>query len=83
MTFLRKLREAARTCSNVDYRHQLHEAASRLAECVEAFSLDIDDESLRELNGAWAFADRVFKNMPPEGTPAPVSGPTEPARLAA
>lgn len=83
MTFLLQLRNALKECSNIDYRETMKRAADTLDERIEAFTIQPDREAIIALNGAWAYAERVLKNKPEEGTPAPLSGPTEPARLAA
>ena len=83
MTFLRELRNAAMKCSNVDYRMTLRAAADRLDMAIESFKLDVDEDAMRDLQGAWANAHRVLKALPPEGSPAPLAGSPEPAKLAA
>jgi hypothetical protein len=77
MTFLKKLRDAAMQCSNVDYRALLRAEANLVQASIDMFAVMMDDDSLRHLNGAWASAHRVLKNMPPEGDPAPLGGSTE------
>jgi len=83
MNFLLKMRNTAAECSNVEYRSVLRNAADHLDRCIYQFCSYKDEDSMRALNGAWAYADSVLKNTPPEGNPAPVSGAPEPARLAA
>lgn len=83
MTFVKKLRDAASTCSNVDYRQMLRNHADRVSVSLTSLWEDATEENMQTLNGVWAAADAALKNMPPEGTPAPVSGSPEPARLAA
>lgn len=78
-----QLREAAKRCSNIDYRAQLRSAAAWLVEEAKNFWDNPARENLTALNGAWSHAERVLKNVPPEADPAPLSGSTEPARLAA
>ena len=83
MKDLRQLSEASRLCSNVDYRETMKAAAHACALAAFEFTRDITEENLTRLNGAWAHAARVYANRPPEWDPAPLSGYTEPARLAA
>jgi hypothetical protein len=83
MTFLKKLRDAAMECSNIDYRALLQEAADQVEARVTDLCALPSEENMRALIGAWAKAERVFNGLPPEGTPAPISGSPEPARLAA
>jgi hypothetical protein len=80
---LGKLYEAARECSNVDYRALLKSAADVLDTTITHFNDDPTENNLIALNCAWAYGHRLLINLPPEGTPAPLGGDTEPARLAA
>jgi hypothetical protein len=82
MNFLKQLREAARTCSNVEYRDQLKAAADEVERAAYGFYMDICAARMVILNGAWANAVRILKNVPPEGDPSPVTGAPEAARLA-
>jgi hypothetical protein len=83
MSFLKKLRDAAAQCSNIEYRVLLRDSADRVAYLIADLQRDPTEENMQALNSAWAFAERVYNNMPPEGTPAPIAGAPEPARLAA
>lgn len=82
MTFLRKLREAAMQCSNVDYRELLRDAADNIEIDIRVLHDSPTEDNMRALIGAWAKAERILDNMPPEGTPAPLAGSPEPALLA-
>jgi hypothetical protein len=82
MTFLLQLRDAAKDCSNVDYRAKLRQAADSVDVAIRKFAADSTQERMIDLNGAWSHAQRVLKNVPPEGEPAPVGGAPEPAKLA-
>jgi hypothetical protein len=83
MQTLAEMGDAARRCSNVDYRVVMQEAVMDTLIAIQQFEAYPSTETMRDLNGAWANAVRVNANMPPEGAPAPLSGSTEPARLAA
>jgi hypothetical protein len=83
MKNLIEMGEAARRCSNIDYRATMRSALASCMAHAEQFRHSPSTDNLMRLNGAWAHATRVFKNVPPEATPAPTSGWTEPARLAA
>lgn len=83
MTFLKKLRDAARECTKPEYRQLLLDTADRLDQAIADLWGWPTEENMKALNGAWANADRVYCNRPEEGTPAPLSGSPEPARLAA
>lgn len=83
MTFLKKLRDAAMECSKPEYAAMLRGAADAVsAEIDKVYALPTE-ENMRALIGAWAKAERVLDEVPPEGTPAPLAGSPEPARLAA
>jgi hypothetical protein len=82
MSFLLKLREAAAECSNIDYRAMLRGQADQVQRLILMLQNNPTEETMRALNGVWALAERSYKNLPPEGTPAPLSGAPEPARLA-
>jgi hypothetical protein len=83
MRTLSDMSDAARRCSNVAYRGVMQDAAIDVMQAMQDFEGYPSTETLRDLNGAWANAVRVYANIPPEGAPAPLSGSTEPARLAA
>lgn len=83
MNFLKELRERARVCSNPAYRDLLQEAANMVDNAVNELFEDVTTENMVRLNGAWAYAQAILKQTPDEGTPAPLSGAPEPARLAA
>jgi hypothetical protein len=78
----KKLRDAAQTCSDVEYRELLKGAADTVQAALG--SLDGALETLRDLNCAWAHATRVLNNIPAPAAPiSPQTGPTQPAVLAA
>lgn len=83
MTLVKKLRDAAMECSNVEYRALLKASADDVEVAIRGVVVQPDDDCLRDLIGSWAVAHKVLKNIPPEGDPAPLSGSVEPARLAA
>jgi hypothetical protein len=83
MSFLLQLRNAANGCSNIEYRAALKYAADELGGWVNIFYNNPSMGNMTALNGAWANATRMLKEMPPEGDPAPLGGHTEAARLAA
>lgn len=83
MTFIKELRTAAMGCSNVEYRALLRHHADALVLRLELLHTSPTSNNMRALNAAWSQAVRVLKNIPPEAPPAPLSGSTEPARLAA
>lgn len=80
-SFLLELRDAAKGCSNIDYRALLRGAADNLEIDIEHFSNFPTTDALTVLNGSWAYAARVLSNLPAEGTPAPLAGSPEPTRL--
>lgn len=79
----KRLRDAAMACSNVDYRALLHDTANRVGCAILDFESDATASNLSNLNSVWAYGVRVLNNVPDEAPPAPLSGPSEPARLAA
>ena len=83
MTFLKRLRDAVLTCSNEAYRDALRRAAQRVEAAVDDLYANITEGNMRNLNNTWASAQRLLDNVPAEGTPAPLAGSPEPARLAA
>ena len=83
MTFLKKLRDAAMECSNVDYRLRLRQAADDVEVALGWLHKEPTEVNMRAVIGFWANAERIFENRPKEGTPSPISGSPEPARLAA
>lgn len=77
MTFLLELRDAAKRCSHKKWRQAMIDAADPLSHAIDAFVFKPSRENLTELNSRWAYAERVLKRMPPEGTPDPLSGAPE------
>jgi hypothetical protein len=59
-TFLKELREAARTCVNVDLRRWLRDAADEIEGNLIALLNNPTDENLRTLNGNWSHAVRIL-----------------------
>lgn len=82
-SLLERMTDAYALCSNQPYRHYLKNIIDDLWIEIEDFHKEPTDIALRDLNGLWALAERVLAACPPEGTPDPVSGDNEPARLAA
>lgn len=85
MSKLLELREAAKVCSNVDYRFQLKNTADRLQAALGTLYTNPTDYNMTRVNCLWASAVRLLKNVPPEGDPAPVSDvvDAEPMRMTA
>ena len=83
MTFLKKLRDAAMECSNEAYRLRLRQAADDVDIAIDWLYREPTENNMRALIGYWANAERIYEKRPEEGTPAPISGSPEPARLAA
>lgn len=71
MTCLRTLREAARLEVKPDVRYTLQAAAALLAEKTAAFVEDQTVENMIDLNGAWAYCQRVLKLATPQVDPNP------------
>lgn len=82
-TFLFELREAANNCTQLGYAYLLRAAADDLQGLIEELHANPTREAMTYVNGVWAYARRILENLPVEGTPAPLGGDTEPARLAA
>lgn len=78
-----ELERVACSCSNIDYRGLMRRAAAELGRAVRAFMQEQTRDNMMILQGAWANAERILKNVPSEAPPAPLSGSPEPARLAA
>jgi hypothetical protein len=83
MTQLLIWREAARTCTRFSNRIALLNAVDALEVAIKQFSAAPTVETMMAVNNCWAHAMRLYNILPPEGTPAPLSGSPEPARLAA
>lgn len=73
-SFVFKLREAAKNCSNAQFRILLRADADEFAARCGDFYVDPTEKNLGLLIGCWAKGKRTLREMPPEGTPAPVSG---------
>lgn len=82
--FLLMLLTAAMQCSNKEYRVAIKDAADLLHHSLIGLHGDPTRGNMRVLNSAWSNAERVLANVPAEADPLPpLSGSTEPARLAA
>lgn len=82
ITFLKELRDAAKACSNIDYRALIKQSADSLQWAIAVFARDPTKQNMIDLNGAWANAAKILKEIPPEGDPAPLAGAPEAAKLA-
>jgi hypothetical protein len=71
MTFLLKIREAAKGCSHIEHRNRLRWCADNIGFAIEDVYHNPTEDNMRLLNGLWAYGERALKEMPPEGTPAP------------
>lgn len=74
---LMRLREAARTCSNAQYKLALQMFADELSGRINVLYSDCTEANMIALNGTWANAARCLKDLSPEGTPDPTSGDVE------
>lgn len=84
MNMLRELRDAAEQCSRLEYRVQLKDTAAHLQSAITRLGEDPTVLRMIELNGVWARAASLLKNLPDEADPQPpLAGAPEPARLAA
>lgn len=83
-TMPKKLRDAAQRCSRPEYAAELRRCADLLQHRLKGLSGCATDAHLRDVNGAWALAQRLLDNVPDEADPMPpLAGSPEPARLAA
>jgi hypothetical protein len=82
MTFLMQLRDAAMQCSNTQYRALLRAIADHIETAIDNVRWNPTEETMRDLVGYWAKAERILKNVPPEGDPAPLGGSTEATKFA-
>ena len=82
-TFLKQLRDAAATCTKPQYKLMLKQAADHLDDSISGLFTWPSTDNMIKLNSAWAYAQRVLNDVPDEGTPAPLAGAPEAARLAA
>ena len=76
-------RNAARACTKPKDKHAFVSAIDECQFSHELLARDPSVGNMCRLNGAWAHAERLYKLLPAEGTPAPLGGHTEAARLAA
>ena len=65
MNFLLELRETAKHCSDILFRHLLKEAADNVQSALAELTADPTRENAQVFNGAWAKAERVLKAAPP------------------
>lgn len=84
MNRLLELREAAKQCSNVEYRVMLKNTADDIEHYINLVKEHPDNNTMMLLNCMWSQGERLLKNVPPEGSPAPVTDAMEePMRMAA
>ena len=76
-------REAARACTRPKFKQMFVMAIDECQYSHDLLARDPSVGSMVRLNGAWAYAERLYKLLPAEGTPAPLGGHIEAARLAA
>lgn len=78
MLLLLELRELAKTQSDIDKASVLRNAADEVAGAITAFAMTPSRYWLTRLNGAWANAERILKEIkePPQPLP-PISGAME------
>ena len=76
-------REAARACTRPKFKQMFVMAIDECQYSHDLLARDPTAGNMARLNGAWAHAERLYKLLPEEGTPAPLGGSPEPARLAA
>jgi hypothetical protein len=69
VTFLKELREQARTCTHKEYKVLLFQLADRIALGIELLAADPTTENMKDLNGLWAVAARALDDAPTEGGP--------------
>lgn len=77
MTFLLQLRTAAVQCSNVDYRRALQLAADEISGRLTILQNEPTQDNMVALNGAWANAARMLREIPHGGAPDPMGGKME------
>jgi len=83
MTAFLYWRTAARACTKPQYKQQFTLAIDECQYSLALLAADPTAGNMVRLNGAWAHAERLYKMLPPEGTPASLSGSPEATRLAA
>jgi hypothetical protein len=81
MNKIKELRDAAMTCSNVDYRQVLKDCADRLDEAWATLMACQEDEYLSDVIGLSSHAKYLLENLPPEADPSPLGGDTTPALM--
>jgi hypothetical protein len=60
-TFTFMLREAAKVQPNLDLSYALRSAADMLSGCIDRMAANPIHANMIDLNGAWAYAEKVFK----------------------
>lgn len=80
---LLELRNAAKACSNAAYADVLRASSDWLQTCITRLAADATTENMVSLNGAWARAERVLNEVPPEAEPTPPQSVAEEMRMAA
>jgi hypothetical protein len=83
MTAFLYWRTAARACTKPQYKQAFTRAIDECQYSLTLLAGDPTAGNMVRLNGAWAHAERLYKLLPEEGTPAPLGGSPEAARLAA
>lgn len=81
-TYIGSLERRVNKCSNRAWRTLARTQIGRLNRAIEAFKLDVNENTMQALNGEWSFMARIIKSLPPEQPPAPLSGTPEPTKLA-
>lgn len=61
MTFLLELRDTAKECADVRTRNALRKSADNLASALAALAKSPTRENMEDVNGRWAFAERVLR----------------------
>ena len=74
MTFSLKLRNAAKGCTNAEYKAAIQSIADSIDLRVKDLGADPTENNMIRLNGAWAVAARLLRNLPDEGSPSPSTG---------
>ena len=83
MTSLLRWRTAARACTKPEYRIEFVRAIDEAQLRMTEFYNHPDDGTLAACQSAWSHADRLYRFLPAEGTPAPLGGAPEPTKFAA
>jgi hypothetical protein len=81
MTILKELRDAAMGCTNLEFKRGLLDLANAIQLAIAQLQYNPIEDNMITLNGLWARADWLLKNVPPEAAPTPPR--TEELRMAA